>query len=215
MCRVARLAHLDNVGDTSNIEDRSTVHQADADDPAPGKPTTELPSPTGIRDLATVKAIAHPLRFRILGRLADGPHTVKEVAAGLGRPPDRLYYHVRILEQHGVVEVADERLVSGIVERRYRLTGAELSLDPSDRDLARQATDFMADALRQELRAAAAVGAEGTLLSRTMVSLTAEQRGELQARLRAFLEDVTRDYSGDGDPFTLTIALYQAAADGD
>ena len=73
----------------------------------------------------------------------------------------------------------------------------------------------MADALRQELRAAAAVGAEGTLLSRTMVSLTAEQRGELQARLRAFLEDVTRDYSGDGDPFTLTIALYQAAADGD
>jgi predicted ArsR family transcriptional regulator len=58
------------------------------------------------------------LRIGLL--LLEGAHTVKELAAALDVPPTRLYYHVRMLEEHGLIEVVDRRMVSGIEERRYR-----------------------------------------------------------------------------------------------
>ena len=67
-----------------------------------------------------MKAMADPLRMRFLLELGQGPRTVKEVAEALEVPPTRLYYHLRILEQNGLVEVANRRMVSGIEERSYR-----------------------------------------------------------------------------------------------
>jgi len=69
---------------------------------------------------ALLKALADPLRLRLGLLLLDEAHTVKELAAALDAPPTRLYYHVRILEQHGLIEVVDRRMVSGIEERRYQ-----------------------------------------------------------------------------------------------
>src|SRR2546423_14544676 len=67
-----------------------------------------------------LKAMADPLRIRFILELLNGPSTVKEVAEALGVPPTRLYYHVKILERHGLIEVANRRMVSGIEERTYR-----------------------------------------------------------------------------------------------
>jgi len=68
---------------------------------------------------ATLKALADPLRIRIGLLLLESPMTVKELAAALEVPQTRLYYHVRILEQHDLIEVVERRMVSGIEERRY------------------------------------------------------------------------------------------------
>ena len=70
-----------------------------------------------------LKAMADPTRIRFILELGAEPRTVKEVAEALGVPPTRLYYHLRILERHGLVEVANRRMVSGIEERSYRLAG--------------------------------------------------------------------------------------------
>ena len=84
-----------------------------------------------IRDLATLKAFADPLRLRLLLELARGRRTVKEVATALGVGPTRLYYHLRILQKHRLVRVAGRRKVSGIEERSYEATAKGWTLAPS------------------------------------------------------------------------------------
>ena len=79
--------------------------------------------PAILNTVERLKALADPIRIRFMLELTEGPRTVKEVAEALGVPPTRLYYHLRILEQNGLLEVANRRIVSGIEERSYRITG--------------------------------------------------------------------------------------------
>jgi DNA-binding transcriptional ArsR family regulator len=73
-----------------------------------------------IGSVETLRAFADPLRLRLLLLAEDEPRTVKEMAEALGAPQTRLYYHVRILEQAGILRVTSRRMVSGIEERRYQ-----------------------------------------------------------------------------------------------
>ena len=78
-----------------------------------------------------LRLLAHPLRLRVLEalRTGDEPRSVKQLAAALDAPQTKLYYHVNLLEEHGLVAVAETRLVSGITEKRYRVTAYRLSVD--------------------------------------------------------------------------------------
>jgi DNA-binding transcriptional ArsR family regulator len=78
-----------------------------------------------------LKALSDPIRIRFLLELIEGPRTVKEVAEALEVPPTRLYYHLRILERHGLVKVANRRMVSGIEERSYRAATDNWSISPT------------------------------------------------------------------------------------
>lgn len=80
-------------------------------------------------DPETLRLVADPLRLRLLEALRQAPRTVTELAAILGVARTRLYYHVRLLEGAGLVTVADTHLVSGITERRYRVTAYRFSVD--------------------------------------------------------------------------------------
>src|SRR5919199_432922 len=84
--------------------------------PAPTQPPADELT---ISDLDSLRVIADPLRLRILESLIE-PRTVKQVAAELGIFPTKLYYHMQLLERHGLIMVVDTRLVSGILEKRYR-----------------------------------------------------------------------------------------------
>ncbi|MEV7214198.1 helix-turn-helix domain-containing protein [Kitasatospora cineracea] len=86
-----------------------------------------------VTDVATLKALADPLRLAVLGALMrhdPEPMSVKEVAAELDEAPTKLYRHVKQLEQTGLVYVAGTRVVSGIVESRYRSAQQSLRLSP-------------------------------------------------------------------------------------
>jgi DNA-binding transcriptional ArsR family regulator len=78
---------------------------------------------TYLRDVAALKAFAEPLRIQIILELRNEPKAVKEVASKLQVPPTRLYYHFKILEEAGLIRVADRRMVSGIEERLYEAIG--------------------------------------------------------------------------------------------
>jgi DNA-binding transcriptional ArsR family regulator len=80
----------------------------------------------------TLKAISAPTRIRILYALMTPGRvmSVKELAEELGEPQTRLYRHVKVLESAGMIEVAATRIVSGIVEQRYRYAHGDLLLDP-------------------------------------------------------------------------------------
>ena len=75
-----------------------------------------------IDDLETLKVVSDPLRLQILQYLAQEPRTVKEIAAELGVPPTKLYYHVNLMEKHNLIQVVETRIVSGIVEKQYLRT---------------------------------------------------------------------------------------------
>jgi DNA-binding transcriptional ArsR family regulator len=71
-----------------------------------------------ISDPATLKVFYDPVRQRILRALYT-PLSVTELGDALEESPNRLYYHVRLLEQHGLIVVADERRAGSNIERLY------------------------------------------------------------------------------------------------
>lgn len=79
-----------------------------------------------IRDVQTLKVVADPFRQELLG-LIDGPCTVRELAERIGRPADRLYYHLSLLERHGLVKADEQRGA----QRRYRPAAEKVDIDPS------------------------------------------------------------------------------------
>jgi DNA-binding transcriptional ArsR family regulator len=146
-----------------------------------------------LSDLAAVKALADPLRHKML-ELLERPRTVRELAARLGRPADRLYYHLRILERHGLVRAT---VANGGGERRYELAAdgflvaPELRVSPATVD---DLVGHVLDRVRAEYRAGRAAtpdvdGQRRTMLSLRHVVLTDDERAELQRRLEAVTDD--------------------------
>lgn len=73
-----------------------------------------------VDDLDTLKVLADPLRLRIRELMAK-PTTAKIVASALDIPPTKLYYHINLLEKHGLIVLVDTRIVSGIIEKHYQI----------------------------------------------------------------------------------------------
>ena len=71
-----------------------------------------------LEDPAAVAALYDPLRYRIF-RLLASPRTVAELAAEIGMPANRLYYHVKRLVDCGIVQQVDARASGRHTERIY------------------------------------------------------------------------------------------------
>jgi|LSQX01.1.fsa_nt_gb DNA-binding transcriptional ArsR family regulator len=82
-----------------------------------------------IDDLDTVKILTDPLRLQIIDILSPKPMTVNQVASRLGLPNSRLYYHFNLLEQHGLIEVVETRVVNNLIEKLYWLVADEIKID--------------------------------------------------------------------------------------
>ena len=74
-------------------------------------------------------ALLHPLRLELL-KLTDEPRTCTDLAEALGETPQRIYYHVKVLERAGVLEKVEERKVRAISEGYYRATARSFWLSP-------------------------------------------------------------------------------------
>ena len=83
-----------------------------------------------IEDPAAAVVALDPVRARLLAELAD-PASAATLAARLGIPRQRVNYHLRALELHGLVELAGERRHGGIVERLLQATAASYVVSPA------------------------------------------------------------------------------------
>src|SRR5688572_19297630 len=83
------------------------------------------------------KAMAHPLRLRILRLCLHEPLTNKEIADRLGADPATTLHHVRMLLGTGFLAVEEVRTgARGALEKPYRATGKSWVLSvtrPEDR----------------------------------------------------------------------------------
>ena len=74
-----------------------------------------------IDDPRLVKALAHPIRMKILNILDERTATPKELAEALGLPLENVSYHVRTLKDFGFIKLERTRQVRGAVEHHYKI----------------------------------------------------------------------------------------------
>ncbi|WIM95122.1 helix-turn-helix domain-containing protein [Actinoplanes oblitus] len=85
-----------------------------------------------IRDEAVLKAVAHPLRRRLLDNLrVDGPSTPSALARATGQAVANVSHHLRVLADAGLIEEAPE-LARNRKEHWWRMGDPRLSWDPAD-----------------------------------------------------------------------------------
>src|SRR5205809_3013600 len=91
---------------------------------APGAPPLQ-------RTLADLRALAHPLRLRMMELFAESPKTTQQVAKLLGQPPTRLYHHVAALERAGLLVLKEKRQRRGAVEKWYAGVSQQIQGTPA------------------------------------------------------------------------------------
>ncbi len=83
-----------------------------------------------IDEWAVAAALLDPTRQRVLERLVD-EDSASGVARGLGLPRQRVGYHVRELQRHGLIEAVTERRRGNCVERVVRATARRFVISPA------------------------------------------------------------------------------------
>ncbi|HEV2780565.1 MAG TPA: helix-turn-helix domain-containing protein [Actinophytocola sp.] len=84
---------------------------------------------TVIEDPAAAEVCMDPVRARLLAELAE-PKSATMLAGSVGLPRQKVNYHLRMLEQHGLVELVEERRKGNVTERLMRATAASYVISP-------------------------------------------------------------------------------------
>jgi DNA-binding transcriptional ArsR family regulator len=150
---------------------------------APG-PRTATPrrAPT----LEESRALAHPVRLRIIRELYDGPLTNNELAHRLGRGKATVLHHVRALLESGFVEALPPRPgPRGSREQPYRGTGKSWTLAMELGPEPGAGMDATLVAVLEELRSAG----DRLLECRAVLRLDETEVDDLRHRLQSILDD--------------------------
>jgi DNA-binding transcriptional ArsR family regulator len=83
-----------------------------------------------IADPAAAGVTLDPVRARLLAELAE-PGSATSLAARLGLARQKVNYHLRTLEDHGLVELVEERRRGNATERVLRATAAAYVISPA------------------------------------------------------------------------------------
>jgi DNA-binding transcriptional ArsR family regulator len=83
-----------------------------------------------IEDPAAAAVALDPMRARLLAELAE-PVSAGALALRIGVPRQKLNYHLRALENHGLVELTEERKRGGITERVLQASAGSYVVSPA------------------------------------------------------------------------------------
>ena len=83
-----------------------------------------------IEDPAAAEVSLDPIRARLLAELAE-PGSATMLAAKVGLPRQKVNYHLKTLEAHGLVEMIEARRKGNVNERIMRATAASYVISPT------------------------------------------------------------------------------------
>ena len=159
-----------------------------------------------IDDPAAAVVALDPTRARLLAELAQ-PGSAASLAGRVGLARQKVNYHLRALEAHGLVRPVEERRWGGLVERRVVATAAsyvvspaalgEAASDParaSDRLSARYLIALAARVVREVADLLRGAKEEGKHLA--TLSIDTEIRFRTPAERAAFTAEVTQAITG-------------------
>jgi DNA-binding transcriptional ArsR family regulator len=167
-----------------------------------------------IDDPAAAAVALDPLRARLLAGLAE-PGSASTLAERVGLPRQKVNYHLRILEEHGLVTEVGQRRWGGLTERLLHATAAAYVVSPAALGEASGDPDRIADRLsaRYLIALAARVVREVAALARRAdragrrlptLALDTEIRFRSAAERAAFTSDLA-------DAVTTLVSRYHDA----
>ena len=184
-----------------------------------------------ISDVATLKVIADPFRMKIIEAIGRSRATVKMIGARLGENVHKLYYHIKLLEEHELIVPVETNLVSGIVEKTYSVAAKRFEIkrdllsagDDGKAEIMQVAKSILESALESLHRAfeAGRIGMSDdkrTVIAQSALYLTTSQAEELAEKLQSIPEDYRAEGDTPGteeDTFGLTIVFHPKAERGD
>ncbi|MET8145317.1 helix-turn-helix domain-containing protein [Sphaerisporangium sp. NPDC005288] len=153
-----------------------------------------------VEDPRAMRALAHPARLAILGRLqTEGPATATECARVAGLSPSACSYHLRMLAKYGFVEDAPPR--GDGRERLWRAPHRGITISEPDEltselveaknVLSRTVVDQMVEETFRYLESSARESKQwrqAALLAHMLLRVNAEELAELGERVTAILE---------------------------
>ena len=151
----------------------------------------------------TLRGALAPLRRRLLMRLSE-PASATELAPEFGVSRQKLNYHLRKLEDAGLVELVAVRQRRGFTERMFRARADTYVIDPAlvrapnkaknkangDRHAADHLVDVAATTVREVARMQSAAGRKGLRL--LTFTLETEVHLAAPADLHAFTEELAK-----------------------
>ncbi len=184
-----------------------------------------------VKDLETLKILADPLRNQILEILAPGKLTVNQIAEKLGLSSSKLYYHINLLEKHGLIQEVDSIIKANIIEKVYWITAYECKMDENlcnfSTPIGQQSTmtsmvapiDTTREDILRSLEARATALEQGAephprelIVRREVQNMSDDIADQFADRLNAILEDFKKYEGDESDQDThtraLTIAFY-------
>jgi DNA-binding transcriptional ArsR family regulator len=184
-----------------------------------------------LTSLDQLRAFADPLRIRLIEELTANELPVAGLARALGVPVTRLYHHVDLLLQAGLIEVARQVRRRGIEERifraaarRYQLDGDLLGIGPgrahsgeSMLSLARSVLGGALDDLIEGIntgRVRPSMRGRGLLLEGRRVKLSADGFETLAQELPKWIESFLARHrtTGTGEwEYRIALAAFPAA----
>ena len=155
------------------------------------------------------KAMAHPLRLRILRACLHDDLTNKEIADRLGKDPATILHHVRLLVSTGFLEAQAVRTgARGALEKPYRATGKSWNLKVSRAEDEQAGTLASIDAFRDEF--ADAGPDAGITGARMGLKLSDERLDELAEKIRALVQEYAdRRDDPDGRRYGFFVQLHR------
>ena len=175
-----------------------------------------LPSRLMITTEQQLKAIADPLRTRILVLLQHQPATTKQLAERLGAVPGTIAHHMQVLETAGLVQIVARRMVHGI-QAKYYARAARIFVFDIPREVAGNISvqeDFIDKARDEVAESVATLGEDAFIASGfPHMRLSPDRVEHYRQRLEALIDEVLAEAPDPhGRVYGLLLSFFEAPA---
>lgn len=176
-----------------------------------------------IEDVRILELLNNPVRLRILHHLKE-PATVRDLAARLGVPVTRLYYHLDLLENVGVIEVVETRKSGAMLQRVYRSVATNFTPAPGllgetgDRErVIEAAIGLVLDGARLDATASLLEHFEITgdpeaipprAMGRSVVPMTREGAERVVALIDEIVDEMREREDREGEAYAFSFAFF-------
>lgn len=167
-----------------------------------------------------LKAMSDPRRLELVKHLVERRLTVTQLAEAVGEQKSKLYYHLKELEAHRLIEVVETRQKGNLLEKIYRATAKLYTVDRSifrnehDMEMVSASVNSMLDSAAAEMNRLATSAMNPAevdlklLHFHRLIRIPKDRRDEFGARIDALLKEYELDDIDDkADQYTWTMVL--------
>lgn len=163
-----------------------------------------------LRDLECIKAVAHPKRIEILNQFENSPLSAKQLSEILEEPHAKINYHIKMLYKVGILDLVEEKIKSGIVEKYYYPTAKSIEIGKNVFNFSLagkiegETDEFYVNKFEDVSEAFFNAAEAGKLSGSNIedfhnIELSKEEAEEIKETLRAKLEEIAARENRDAD----------------